>query len=167
MAVQSKGRLAAEGVFNVLLLAFSAAMFRYSFLIKGLSSATDKAGPSLMPKLIFGAMTVLSLILCAGFVSRWRRWSAQEGSAAAGKSGTMLYRCAVSIGGIAFFVAAVNRLGFLLSSLIYLFGEIALLAPANKRRPLLWAVLAVVFCAVVYYVFRYQVHVKLPKGILG
>ena len=167
MAVQTKGRLAAEGVFDVLLLAFSAVMFRYSYFIRGLSSATDKAGPSLMPKLVFGAMTVLSLILCLGFVSKWKRFSAQAKSGAPAAGESALWRCVISIGGIAMFVALVNKLGFWLSSMMYLYLEIMLLSPKGRKRPLLWLILTVVFCSAVYYLFRYQVHVKLPKGILG
>jgi len=154
-----------EGIFILLLLTFSAGMFCYSFTIVGLSTATDRIGPALMPRLIFGAMAVLSILLIFDYISRLRAQTATPTKEA--HDHTAMIRGAISIVGILGFVFLMDKLGFLLSSMLYLYFEIYLLGPKEKRRPLLWALMVVVFCILVYYLFRYQVFVKLPKGILG
>ena len=154
-----------ELLFSLLLLFFSAFMFVQAFSITGLSSATDVAGPALMPKLIFGLMTLLSILLLIDYSARRR---AQQDKAEDEDSMRIARRRGlIAIGGILLFVFLMDKLGFLLSSILYVFGEIYLLGPKDKRKPLLWAAIAVLFCAAVYYLFRYQVYVKLPKGILG
>ena len=155
-----------EGLFIGFLFLFSAGMFAYSFTIVGLSSATDSVGPSLMPKIIFFGMTVLSILLAVDY---WARLRARTGAdeADAQDDHTAMIRGLISVIGILVFVFLMDKLGFLLSSILYLYFEIYMLGPKEKRRPLLWAAMTIVFCVLVYYLFRYQVYVKLPKGILG
>lgn len=155
----------AEGIFTLILFLFSAGMFMHSFTIVGLSTATDNVGPALLPKLIFGLMTLLSLLLLFDYRVRLRMSGTKEYDVQATK--TARTRGLISIGGILVFVLLMDKLGFLLSSMVYLFIEIYLLGPKEKRKPILWGVMIVLFCAAVYYLFRYQVYVKLPKGILG
>lgn len=154
-----------ELLFTIFLFVFSAFMFIQAFSIKGLSSATDVAGPALMPKLIFGLMTVLSVLLFFDYLSRRKAQQKKEEDEEAARISRN--RGLISIGGILIFVFLMDKLGFLLSSILYVFAEIYLLGPKDKRKVLLWAAISVLFCAVVYYLFRYQVYVKLPKGILG
>ncbi len=60
-----------------------------------------------------------------------------------------------------------EKVGFLISSIVYLFAQMVILAPKEKRNFLLLAVIAVVFNIVVYFIFRNALNVMLPKGILG
>lgn len=160
-----------EGVFLGILLLFSAGMFAYSFTIVGLSSTTDKLGPSFMPKIIFGVMTVLSVLILIDYRARLNLKNEEDSPAKdeeeKQKDRIARARGCIAIGGILVFVFLMDKLGFLLSSILYLFFEIYMLGPKEKRRPLLWAAMTIVFCVLVYWLFRYQVYVKLPKGILG
>lgn len=64
----------------------------------------------------------------------------------------------------------ISSVGFVISSIVYLFVQILILTPKEKRIPkgiALYAVLSVVFCAVVYVIFRFGLNVMLPAGILG
>ena len=68
------------------------------------------------------------------------------------------------------YVFVLSSVGFVISSIVYLFVQILILTPKEKRTPkgiALYAVLSVVFCAVVYVIFRFGLNVMLPAGILG
>ena len=74
----------------------------------------------------------------------------------------------ISIIGIFGFITLVTKLGFFLTSVAYLLFEFFLLdTKRSLRKTILFIVLAIAFSGIVYYVFRYQVYVRLPKGILG
>ena len=67
-------------------------------------------------------------------------------------------------------IAAFSAYVFLLVPLglvIYLFAQIAILAPKGKRNFLLFAVIAVAVSGAVYFIFRYGLNVMLPAGIIG
>ena len=68
------------------------------------------------------------------------------------------------------YVFVIEPAGFLLSSIVYLFAQITILAPKEKRGIkgiILFAVIAVVVCVAVYFIFRFGLNVMLPAGILG
>lgn len=57
-------------------------------------------------------------------------------------------------------------LGFIISSTLCMFFQILLLAPKEKRRPGLFAIISVVVAVVVYIAFRKGLNLSLPAGIL-
>ncbi len=60
-----------------------------------------------------------------------------------------------------------SRLGFILSTVLYLIGQIFLLATARQRKRWWFILLIAIVVAVgVYYAFYYGFHLMLPKGIL-
>lgn len=162
-----------EIAFLTLLLVFSFAMFLNAFTIQGLSSATDKMGPAIMPKVVFGLMTVLSAFLIYDYF-RYRRKAILKKISVPipeeekRKKRESSKRGIISIVGIFGFLLLVQRLGFFLTAAAYLIFEFFMLEPnKSTKRMIFLAVLAVVFSAAVYYLFRYRVFVRLPKGILG
>ena len=56
--------------------------------------------------------------------------------------------------------------GFCVSTAVYLFLQISLLAPAKDRNLKLYAIIAVVFTMVVFYIFRLGLSMLLPRGII-
>jgi hypothetical protein len=62
-----------------------------------------------------------------------------------------------------------TRLGFILSSVLFLLAEISLLIPAEKRKR--WAVFIVCFSAglpvLLYLLFTKPLSMFLPRGLLG
>ena len=56
------------------------------------------------------------------------------------------------------------ELGFILSTILYLFVQITILAPKEKRNYLLFAIVAVVFSAIVFVAFRIGLSQMLPRG---
>lgn len=162
-----------EIAFLLIMFACSLAMLLNSFTIQGLSSATDKMGPSLMPKIVFGLMTILSILLIIDYF-RYRRkaiiakLSVSISDEEQKKIKESSKRGIISIAGIFGFLLLVQKLGFFLTAAAYLIFEFFMLeSNKNLKKRILLAVLAVMFSGAVYYLFRYQVYVRLPKGILG
>jgi hypothetical protein len=69
---------------------------------------------------------------------------------------------------IAMYIAAMDALGFVLSSCAYLFLQIALLSPKLDRKAIIFnVILSVGFSVIVYILFVKFFLVVLPAGILG
>ena len=64
------------------------------------------------------------------------------------------------------YVLAIGRLGFVLTSIIYLFFQIIILSPNGKIRVPFAAVIAVIAPVIIYLVFVYLLNVPLPRGIM-
>lgn len=73
----------------------------------------------------------------------------------------------VTIGLMAIYVAVFESVGFLLSSMVYLFAQIMLMSNSENRKPLLFAGISVVLPIGVYLLFEYVIQMPLPSGILG
>lgn len=56
--------------------------------------------------------------------------------------------------------------GFLIIGAVYLFLQILILSPKEKRKPIRYALLSIVISAAVYLLFVRAFHVMLPNGIL-
>lgn len=64
------------------------------------------------------------------------------------------------------YVLLINKLGFVISSTLFLFALTMLMAPAEHRRPVMTLVVSALFSAAVYAVFVYWFYVALPEGII-
>lgn len=126
-----------------------------------------------MPKAVFGLMTILSVFLLIDYF-RYRRAAIREKASAPvsekeqqdNKESSK--RGVISVVGIFGFLLLVQKLGFFLTATAYLVFEFFMLEPHKSvKKMILLAVLAVAFSGVVYYLFRYRVYVRLPKGIWG
>ena len=162
-----------ELVFLIAMFLFSLGMFLNAFTIRGLSSATDNMGPALMPKIVFGFMTFLCILLFIDYFRNRRgvlirKATAEVSEEEQAKRKVSTRRGLISIIGIFGFITLVTKLGFFLTSVAYLLFEFFLLdTKRSLKKKILFIVLAIAFSGIVYYVFRYQVFVRLPKGILG
>ena len=64
------------------------------------------------------------------------------------------------------YIIILPYLGFMLSTMIYLFVQITILAPVEKRNYLLFAIVAVVFTIIAFVAFRIGLTQMLPRGPL-
>ena len=62
------------------------------------------------------------------------------------------------------YIIILPKLGFILSTILYLFGQITILAPKDKRNFLLFAIVAVVFTIIAFVAFRIGLTQMLPRG---
>ena len=66
------------------------------------------------------------------------------------------------------YVFVLQPVGFIISTFVYLFGQIFVLAPDEKRTKkdiILYLIIDVVFVLVVFFLFRYGFKIVLPAGI--
>ena len=64
------------------------------------------------------------------------------------------------------YILVMPTLGFILSTVLYLFLQMLMLAPADKRNYVLFAIVAVVFTAIVFVAFRVGLQQLLPRGVI-
>jgi putative tricarboxylic transport membrane protein len=96
----------------------------------------------------------------------------------AGKAGEEAEDLEISVSGFAgegkitlalvfLFVLGIIVLGFLPVSILYVFLQITVLKPKEERNYIKTGAIAIIFCTLVWAVFRYGFDVMLPSGILG
>lgn len=64
------------------------------------------------------------------------------------------------------YVLFLPSLGFVISSVIYLFVQMLLFAPKSERRPLRFFFISATASLIIYMVFRGALNLMLPNGIL-
>lgn len=72
-----------------------------------------------------------------------------------------------TVGIMAAYVFSFESVGFLLSSMVYLFTQILLMSNKENRKPILFAVIAILMPLAVDILFVFVIKMPLPKGILG
>lgn len=72
-----------------------------------------------------------------------------------------------TVGLMLLYVIAFEPVGFLLSSMVYLFAQILLMSSKENRRPVLFAAISVVLPVGIALLFAYVIKMPLPVGILG
>ena len=68
------------------------------------------------------------------------------------------------------YVNVLSPIGFIISTLVYLFVQITILAPdahRTKKDLIQYLVIDVIFTFVVYFLFRYGFKIVLPAGIFA
>jgi hypothetical protein len=157
--------------FLILSVSYLAGSFSISsFDPFGNSPVTSRA----IPQLIGGLMAVLSVIHIAGNALKLKK--ARTGNEAQGSEAKPRFTfnrsdrlMLLSVLFICAYVFLFTRLGFILSSALFLLAEIFLLIPAEKRKS--WAAFVVCFSAVLpvllYLLFTKPLSMFLPVGLLG
>lgn len=65
------------------------------------------------------------------------------------------------------YVLAFSTIGFLISTIIYLFLQMLVLTPSEKRNLPLLGIISVVTPVFIYGLFVYVINTPLPKGLFG
>ena len=129
-------------------------------------SRVMKIGPDFMPTVIGSLILILALILLFTSIKNFKRNAAKAESMPADTSDYK--RMLASLVLVVIYVNILAPVGFILSTLGYLFLQILVLAPNGKHKAkdvLLYAVIDVVFVFVVFFLFRYGFKIVLPAGI--
>lgn len=152
-------------ILGIVMLAFSVFYLVFSQQIKTRPKLTPAyASAQIMPKLLGILLAVLSVICIIQGIRRLKSADSEQEAenAAKGDKTAVLLTFAVIIG----YVLAMNAAGFILSTVIYLFLQMLILAPADKRNYLLFTIVAVVFTAIVFVAFRIGLQQLLPRGVI-
>lgn len=145
----------ADAVAAVLLLAVAAVYFQQSFLIvRGF--ATDRLGPAFVPRVLAGALALLSLTLLA------RALAGRSDPTPPPPARTALLATTLVL--LTAYGAILPRLGFLLATPLLMAATLRVL---GVRRPLPVVAAATGITAALYVVFGRLLGVLLPPGPLG
>ena len=129
-------------------------------------SRVMKIGPDFMPTVIGILILVLALMLLFSAVKNFKSNSAKAASMPADTSDYK--RVLASLVLVVIYVNILAPVGFILSTLGYLFLQIVVLAPNDRRSAkqiLMYAVIDVIFVFIVFFLFRYGFKIVLPAGI--
>ena len=145
---------------SVIFLLFGAGMMYLSFGVKRMIQSD--VGSGFVPRfvaacIIIAALAKLVLTLMNKSTSANKKESKE--SDLVGGLGT--------VGLMAAYVFCFESVGFLLSSMVYLFAQILLMSTKENRKPILFAAIAILLPLAVDILFVFIIKMPLPKGILG
>ncbi|MBQ8081997.1 MAG: tripartite tricarboxylate transporter TctB family protein [Clostridia bacterium] len=149
-------------VLGVVMLALSVAYTVYARQIKTRPKLTPSyASARIIPTLLGVVLGVLSILLILQGIRKLRAAGEVQGEK---MSRVDLLSVTLTFAAMVLYIVLLPNLGFILSTIIFLFLQITILAPTEKRNLLLFAVIAVVFTALVFVAFRIGLSQLLPRG---
>lgn len=145
---------------SAIFLIFGIGMMYASFGIR--HRISSDVGSAYVPKFIAGCIIVAAgakLILSVLDKSESGKKKEKSDNDLLGGIGTI----ALMLG----YMVALKPVGFILSSIVYLFLQIMLMSREDNRKPLLFAAVSIILPVAVYALFNYVIKMPLPKGIFG
>lgn len=143
---------------SILFLIFGIFLFIQSMGIKTLMS--QDVGSGFTPKIVSGAIVVCSIWKLALTVLSKK---ADTGSKSDDDTKGGIFTICL----LAAYVLLFDSLGFLISTVVYLFLQILVLSNENNRNLPLFGIISVVAPVVVYVLFVYVIKMPLPTGPMG
>jgi putative tricarboxylic transport membrane protein len=127
---------------------------------------TKDLGSGFFPKVVAVAMiatAILELVLTLfkGQKDVKKETTEAENNEDKDKKGFILTIIAMVV-----YAAIFNELGFILSTILYLFAQITILSTDKNRKLPLFAVISVVTAVAVYGIFVHLIGMPLPSGLL-
>lgn len=129
-------------------------------------SKVMEIGPDFMPTVIGVVALVLSAILLFLSVKNFKMHAAEIDASSI--EACDYKRVLSSVILMLIYVFALRPVGFIISTLVFLFFQMAVLAPdeeRNKKDLIKLAIIDVIFTMVVFFLFRYGFKIVLPAGI--
>lgn len=127
------------------------------------SGAAVGIGSDFMPRVASGLMAVLGIIILISGVKEAKKDGAQEEANAPAPLPKGLL-CTVAL--LFLYMLLMVPVGFIITTVLYITAQAMILAPQEKRNPLLFFVFSLAFTIVIYFVFRNAFSLMLPSGIL-
>lgn len=145
---------------SAIFLVFGAAMAYFSLGINKMIE-TD-VGSGFVPKFI-----AICIMIVAAAKLILTLTEKKPTATAAKKSNSDLPGGVGTVALMAAYMLSFEPVGFLLSSMVYLFAQILLMSNRENRKPLLFAVISVVLPLIIDLLFVFVIKMPLPKGIFG
>ena len=149
-------------------LGIAVVMYIASFDMKTLTigaTSTSFVGSGFMPRLVAFAMAFFSAIVILRGVKNLRNTT----TAVTGTSSNTMAEylpVLVSIGLLALYILSIEKVGFLITTVMYLLGQMMILAVPEHRRPLMFLVISLLCSTTIYYTFTEVFYLMLPEGRL-
>lgn len=153
-------------ILGVIMLAFSGFYYFYATQIKTRPKLTPVySNAQIIPKLLGILLAILSVFLIIQGIRRLKGKNSAEQKETAEKTDVAAVTLTFGVI-IAYTLLLGSGLGFILSTIIYLFAQMLVLSPKEKRNYLLFAIIAVVFTLLVFVAFRIGLQQMLPRGLI-
>ncbi|MGE4353694.1 MAG: tripartite tricarboxylate transporter TctB family protein [Oscillospiraceae bacterium] len=162
----------------ILVMIFYIYLFGASWSLKAF--ANDILGSDFMPKVVtaLGFLCTLYIFIEQIFITlREKKDAGAVGSPENGTKSTAAkknihdfiqqYISVITLILIGIYISLMRPLGFILSTILYLFVQILLIAPREKKKPVFIAILSIAFSFAIYTIFTKGFYVILPPGILS
>jgi putative tricarboxylic transport membrane protein len=166
-------RINKDIVASAFLILLSAVMFAASNNIMKLT--VSKVGADFAPKLVAIGIFILSVFYLINSIKQLKSSNgeaAEELEQGADVDKTEKKKISpmsvlATIGLLILYVALLPTIGFLITTVVYLFLQMYLLADKKERKIPLFLVTSVVTSVFVYFIFKSVFYLMLPAGILG
>lgn len=148
-----------DAVIGGILAALSLIYLAMSFQIK-LTNIDRIVGSRMFPQICGTAILLLSIYLIASAVHKGKNAVAEPG---AGKNYT---RTVIVLGSYAAYIFLMDKLGFTVSSILYLFSQMIVMGkwPVTRKSMLLYLLISVTASAAIYFMFYKVFMLMLPKA---
>ena len=151
---------------GLVLLILSVSMAFYSLEYRNSSTFDTDVGSNFLPMVCSIAIAVLSSIFIISAV--FNKDEAYNKKVPLMKSSRLdMARCIASIVLLLVYVICFRPVGFLLSSVVYLFLQITIFTTKEKRDWIAIIITSVTLPVVSYFLFVHVLNYMLPAGILG
>ncbi len=149
-------------ILGVVMLTVSFLYYYFAARIKTRPMLTPGyAGAQVVPRLLGVILAILSVLLIVQAVLRLKQNKGEDGEKMTRDDLlSVILTFAVTI----FYVATMQPLGFILSTILFLFLLMNVLAPRDKRKRGMFLLISVVFTAIVFVAFRIGLSQLLPRG---
>lgn len=149
-------------ILGVFLLALGIFYTVYAQQIKTRPKLTPSyAGARVFPTLLSILLIILSVCMILQSI---RRLKADDTEETQKMSKVDLFSILLTFAAMVVYIIILPYLGFMISTVIFLFAQITILAPKEKRNYLLFAIVAVVFTIIAFVAFRIGLSQLLPRG---
>ena len=115
----------------------------------------------IVPTLLGVLLIVLAVLLIVQGIKHFRK---EDNEPAKKMDKVDMISVLLTFAAMILYIIILPELGFILSTILYLFCQITILAPKEKRNLLLFIIVAVVFTAVAFVAFRIGLTQMLPRG---
>lgn len=149
----------ASGVF---LLVFSVVLFIGAQNVKTLSISS--VGSGTFPSFISALLAIVSIAIIVGGAKKAR---GPDEKPAKDAEKTRLWAVLATFVIMALYALLMPKVGFIITTMVYLFAQMYIMAAKEHQKPLLFGVISIVTSVSVYYMFVKIFNLMLPAGILG
>jgi putative tricarboxylic transport membrane protein len=162
-------RLSKDVYASAFLILASIVMYIASNSIKKLT--VSKIGADFAPKLVAIAILILSILYLINSIKQLKSPKAEaaveENTEVAEKKKVSPLSVLATVGLLFLYIALLPYIGFLITTAIYLFAQMYLLAEKKQRKIWLFLVVSIITSVFVYFIFKSVFYLQLPAGILG
>ena len=123
----------------------------------------EYAHARIIPTLLGILLIVLAVAMIIQGIKRFRNY---EGGEVTKMSKVDIFSILLTFAAMTIYVVILPWAGFMISTMLYLFFQMSILAPENKRNYLMFAIVAVVFTIAAFVAFRIGLTQMLPRGPL-